>query len=216
MKTILQGCTFLFVILTLGCSSKKESSQQSTDTTFAAFEDTFLDAYWKQYPSGSIFIGYGKYYEAPVIPDSMAVVNNIRFSRQWLDSLTSMNHDGLSDNNKISFNIIKNQLESDIWYADVFKRDEWDASLYNLSSGCYYIINQPYAPLDNRLRILSKHLEHAEAYYDAAVKILHRPTREHVELSILQNEGGLSVFGEALADSIKSSGLSDDGKKCAE
>ena len=123
-----------------------------------------------------------------------------------------MNYEGLHDNNKISFNIIKNQLESDIWYADVFKRDEWDASLYNLSSGCYYIINQPYAPLDERLRILSKHLEHAEAYYEAAVKILHRPTREHVELSILQNEGGLSVFGEALTDSIKASGLSDDEK----
>ena len=118
----------------------------------------------------------------------------------------------LHDNNKISFNIIKNQLESDIWYADVFKIDEWNASLYNLSSGCYYIINQPYAPLDERLRILSKHLEHAEAYYEAAVKILRRPTREHIELSILQNEGGLSVFGEALTDSIKASGLSDDEK----
>jgi len=103
-------------------------------------------------------------------------------------------------------------LESDIWYADVFKRDEWDASLYNLSSACYYITNQPYAPLDERLRILSKHLEHAEAYYKAAVNILHRPTREHVELSILQNEGGLSVFGEALTDSIKVSGLSEDEK----
>ena len=203
MKTILQGCTFLFVILTLGCGSKKESIQQSADTTFAAFEETFLDAYWKQYPSASIFIGYGKYYEAPVIPDSMAVANNISFSRQWLDSLASMNYDGLSDNNKISFNIIKNQLESDIWYADVFKRDEWDASLYNLSSGCYYIINQPYAPLDERLRILSKHLEHAEAYYEAAVKILHRPTREHVELSILQNEGAFQFLVKPLPILLK-------------
>jgi len=212
MKTILQGCTFLFVILTLGCGSKKESVHQSADTSFAAFEETFLDAYWKQYPSGSIFIGYGKYYETPVIPDSMAIAKNISFSRQWLDSLASMNYDGLHDNNKISFNIIRNQLESDIWYSDVFKIDEWNASLYNLSSGCYYIINQPYAPMDERLRILSKHLEHAEAYYEAAVKILRRPTREHIELSILQNEGGLSVFGEALTDSIKASSLSDDEK----
>ena len=122
----------------------------------------------------------------------MAVANNISFSRQWLDSLASKNYDGLSDNNKISFNIIKNQLESDVWYADVFKIDEWNASLYNLSSGCYYIINQPYAPLEERLRILSKYLEHAEAYYEAALKILRRPTREHIELSILQNAGGLS------------------------
>src|SRR5688572_4247977 len=102
MKTILQGCTFLFVILMLGCDSKKESTPHSADTTFAALEETFLDAYWKQYPSGSIFIGYGKYYEVPIIPDSMAVANNISFSRQWIDSLASMNYEGLHDNNKIS------------------------------------------------------------------------------------------------------------------
>ena len=120
MKTILQGSIFLLAMLTLGCGSKKESIEQSADTTFASFENTFLDAYWKQYPSGSIFIGYGKYYEAPVIPDSTSIAKNISFSRQWLDSLASLNYDGLSNNNKISFNIIKNQLESDIWCAKCF------------------------------------------------------------------------------------------------
>ena len=142
MKPILQVCIFILAILILGCNSKKESVHVSPDTAFGAFEETFLDAYWKQYPSSSILIGYGKYYEAPVLPDSSVIVNNILFSREWLDSLASLNYEGLSDNNKISFNIIKNQLDSDIWYADVFKEDEWDASLYNLSGGCYYIINQ--------------------------------------------------------------------------
>src|SRR5688572_16167136 len=212
MKPILHACIFLLSILILGCNSKKEPIQESADATFAALEETFLDGYWKQYPSAAIFIGYGKYYESPVVPDSISIANNITFSRRWLDSLASVNYEGLSDNNKISFNIIKNQLESDIWYTDVFKKDEWDASIYNLSWGCYYIINQPYAPLDDRLRILSKHLESGAAYYQAAFKMLRRPIREHVELAILQNEGGISVFGKALTDSIKVSGLSDAEK----
>jgi uncharacterized protein (DUF885 family) len=104
-------------------------------------------------------------------------------------------------------------LESEIWYQSVFKDDEWDPSVYNLSGECYYIITQPYAPLDDRLRILSKHLQHADAYYEAAFSMLREPTREHTELSVMQNEGGLSVFGDALTDSIRASGLSDDEKR---
>jgi len=209
MKSLILAGIFLMCMLFLGCRQKIETAHESADTTFAAFEDIFLDSYWKQYPIASIFNGYGKYYESLVIPDSNAVNNNIKFSRQWLDSLGALNYEGLSDNNKISFNIIKNWLESDIWYADVFKDHKWNASLYNLSWGCYYIINQPYAPLDDRLRILSKHLEGAERYYEAAFKTLLRPTREHIQLSILQNEGGLSIFGKSLTDSIKISGLTD-------
>ena len=79
-----------------------------------AFESRFLDHYWKQYPSQSITIGYGKYYDDLVIPDSAAFAQHVVFSRQWLDSLNKLDFLRLSDNNKISYNIIKNQLESDI------------------------------------------------------------------------------------------------------
>ena len=132
----------------------------------------------------------------------------LTFSKLWLDSLNQQDFNGLSDNNKISFNIIKNQLESDIWYTTVFKIQQRDASIYNLSNECYYIINQPYAPLDERLRILSKRLENADKYYQAGLKMLNQPTKESVGLSIMQNQGGLSIFGKDLTDSIKSSHLS--------
>jgi len=71
---------------------------------------------------------------------------------------------------------------------------------------------QPYAPLDERLQILSRFLQHADEYYKAGLRNLNRPTKEHLDLAIVQNKGGLSVFGTALADSIKSSYLSQDLK----
>ena len=177
------------------------------DKQFTTFEDNFLDAYWKQHPAAAIQAGYGKYYENLIIPDSSAFAANIAFSKQWIDSVNKYNAPGLSSNNKISLNIIKNQLESDIWYVSVFKQQEWDASIYNIAGECDYIINQPYAPLDERLKTLSKHLESADAFYKAGLAALHKPTKEHVEMAIRQNEGGISVFGESLTDSIKASGL---------
>ena len=202
----------------ISCNTQEKKEIRNPDEAFASFETRFLDRYWKQYPSSgsssydgnvnSIQVGYGKYYEDLVIPDSAAFAAHIQFSRNWLDSLSKVDTAGLSDNNKISLNIIKNQLESDIWYQADFKLQEWDAAFYNLSNESFYIINQPYAPLADRLRILSKHLENADKYYKAAFKMLNRPTRESVSLAIMQNEGGISIFGKDLADSVISSRLS--------
>src|SRR4030095_12232164 len=160
--------TILATLFTSACNNDIPKTERHPEEEFSAFETRFLDNYWKQYPSLSITIGYGKYYENLVIPENDAYTRDILFSRQWLDSLNTLDFLRLSDNNKISYNIIKNQLESDIWYKSKFKQQEWDASLFNLSNECYYLIHQPYAPLGDRLKILSRHIENADLYYQAA------------------------------------------------
>ena len=210
--------SFLIVLSTLtltACHSSPDTdagNAASTDSLFANFETRFLDAYWQEHPSASIFIGYGKYYDNLVIPDSSSIENNETFLRQWTDSLAKLDYNALSDNNKISYSIIKNQLESDHWYESVFKPQEWDPSAYNLSGECDYLLNQPYAGLDQKLQFIGKHFRNAPAYYAAALRMLHTPTKEHLQLAILQNQGGLSVFGQALADSIKASHLTENEK----
>jgi len=204
--------TIMVAFISISCNTKKQNTTNNTDKTFADFENTFLDAYWKQYPSASIFNGYGKYYDLLVIPDSASFAGNVSFSKSWMDSLNKLGFEKLNDNNKISFNIIKNQLESDIWYTSVFIQQEWDASMYNISGTCDYILNQNYAPLDERLKILNRRLQHTDAYFKAAFSTLKRPIKGLVELSIIQNLGGLDIFGKALTDSIKISHLTGGAK----
>jgi uncharacterized protein (DUF885 family) len=207
----------LIIGISPSCKRPLNIKSSNADEAFSGFETKFLDSYWRQYPCNSastsagpnsISVGYGKYYEELIIPDSISIAANVQYSKNRIDSLNNLDFKGLTDNNKISFNIIRNQLESDIWYQTVFKSQQWDASYYNLSNESYYIIHQPYAPLDDRLRILSKHLSDADKYYTAAFKMLVHPTKESVGLSIMQNLGGLSIFGKDLEDSIKSSHLS--------
>jgi uncharacterized protein (DUF885 family) len=213
MRDLFSKLIILLALAIMSCNSKKQSNTQNTDKIFSNFETVFLDAYWKQHPSLSVNVGYGKYYDKLVIPDSASFEDNISFSKQWIDSLNKIDIDQLSPNNQISFKIIKNRLESDIWYLSVFKQQEWDASIYNIASVSDYIINQPYAPLDERLKILSRYLEHADEYYKAAFKMLRTPTKEHILLAIRQNQGGLSVFGKTLTDSINASQLNNTEKK---
>lgn len=213
---ISKSLSYLFVFLSVvafGFKPPKQKAAEEPDKVFAGFENRFLDAYWKQHPSAAIFVGYGKYYDKLIIPGPASVASDIAFAERWLDSLNKVNSTRLNSNNKISLNIIKNQLQSDIWYQSVFRRQEWDASLYNISTECDYILNQPYAPLDKRLAILTNHLQHVDDYYKAALRMLRKPTKEHIELAIKQNQGGLSLFGAALSDSINVSHLAEADKR---
>lgn len=213
MKKSLATFLVLLTITFVSCKSDKKETNDNTDANFASFETKFLDAYWKQYPSGSIAQGYGKYYDKLVVPNAATFADNVNFSKKWLADLATLDYDQLSDNNKISSNIIKNQLESDIWYTTVFKQQEWDASIYNISGSCDYIVNQPYAQLDERLKILTKYLENSDAYYKAALANLKQPTKEHLEMAINQNKGGMQLFGKSLTDSIAASHLNTADKE---
>jgi uncharacterized protein (DUF885 family) len=193
-------------------ANKSESTNGNADASFNDFQPRFLDAYWQENPSAAIFAGYGKYYDRLVIPDTNAFLHAVNFSKQWLDSLHTYEYNSLSDDNKINYNIIQNQLQSTIWYIDTFKNQHWDPSSYNLGGECYYLLNQNYAPLHERLQTLSKHIQNASDYYAVALKNIDHPTKEYTELAISQNEGSLDVFGIALSDSIKASTLAQTEK----
>jgi uncharacterized protein (DUF885 family) len=198
------------VLLLVACNSsnnQNNTGSQNDNALFNAFQPRFLDAYWKQNPSAAIYVGYGKYYDELVIPDSNSFVNSVNFSKQWLDSLHAFKYGDLSDNNKIDYNVIQNQLQSNIWYIDTFRSQQRDPSSYNLGGECYYLLTHNYAPLTQRLQTLSKHIQDANEFYAAAQKIISHPTKEYTALAISQNEGSLDVFGAGLTDSIKASSL---------
>ena len=200
--------TILLLVVCVQASAQKSHPNQQFD----ALKIRFMDAFWKQFPSQAIFAGYGKYYEELAIPDSSFFNGSVRFSKQWKDSLQGVRYKGLNTNNRISYNIIANELNRIIWNIDTLKIHEWKPSDYNLGDECYTLITEPIAPLDHRLTTLSDHLKYAADYYQAAFNILSKPTKEYVQLAIKQNEGALTVFGELLTDSIAASQLSHSEK----
>ena len=203
------------ILLIVSCNNQSQQpfvAAGKNDSSFNNFQTRFLDAYWKQNPTAAIYAGYGKYYERLVIPDSTAFAVTVNFCKAWLDSLHGFNYNNLSDDNKINYAIVQNQLQSTIWYTGTFKIQQWDPSAYNLGGDCYNILTQNYAPLAERLKILSSHLQHADDYYAAALHTLNKPTKEYTALAIQQNQGSLNVLGDALTDSIKASALNQAEK----
>lgn len=198
----------LLLPLTLILFLNLKAQNRQIDKRFEDFKVRLLDAYWKRYPDFSIAFGYGKYYDKPAIPSETNIKSNASFFRQWMDSLYSLPLNKLNANNKISYNIIENQLKLRVWEIEVLKIYQWDPSRYNIGRQCNALFTQPYVSLDEKLRTLSKFLQYVDNYYKAAFKTLYQPTKEHTMLAINQNEGTLSVFGKILTDSIHASNLS--------
>ncbi|GAC1593899.1 MAG: DUF885 domain-containing protein [Hymenobacter sp.] len=183
------------------------------DARFEAFKNRYIEALWRQNPSLASAKGYHKYDSLLVVPDAAQRQRAAAFTRQYLGVLATFAPDSLSPNNQIDLRLLRNQLRAERWYADTLKNWQWNPATYNLGAAVGNLLNGRHYRLERRLRNISDRLSHAEAFYTAARANLSNPTREHTELAIKQNGGGLAVFGAALADSVQQSGLTAAEKK---
>jgi uncharacterized protein DUF885 len=180
---------------------------------FEGFKQYYIETFWSLNPGYAIYSGYHKYDDVLQIPNNDTRDRKLKALKGLTDSLSHYDVATMSANLKTDYWMIKDQINSDIWYLTKFKSFEWNPAAYNIAGGFAQIINGTYAPLNERLIAVSKRLEYVTPYYEAAKKNIKSPTREHTELAVLQNKGSLSVFGESLTDSINISSLSKKEKQ---
>ena len=207
---------FPLLALTLaGCSQADKSGTAATDSDarFDAFKDQFIEALWRQNPDYASSQGYHRYDSLLVIPNAAQRQSDDAFTRKYLAALGTFGPDSLSPNNQIDLRLLRNELRAERWYADTLKTWQWNPAGYNLGGSVGDLLAGRHFRLDRRLRNISDKISHAADFYAAAKANISNPTREHTELAIKQNAGGLTVFSSALADSVRKSGLSEAEKK---
>ena len=199
---------YLPLLALAACSqADKPAATAAPDARFDAFKGQFIEALWRQNPDYAASQGYHKYDSLLVIPNAAQRQSDDAFARQSLAALGTFALDSLSPNNQIDLRLLRNELRASRWYADTLRGWQWNPASYNLGASVGDLLAGRYFPLDRRLRNISDKISHATAYYAAAKANLSTPTREHTELALKQNAGGLAVFGAALADSVRKSGL---------
>ena len=179
----------------------------AADGRFDRYKNQFMLAFWRLNPDYAASQGFHKYDSLLIIPDAAQRQREAAFTAQNLAALGGFGLDSLSPNNQIDWRILRNELVSERWYADTLRAWQWNPASYNLGASVGDLLNGRHYPLARRLRNISDKIAGAGAFYAAARANISRPTREHTELAVQQNEGGLAVFGPALADSIRRAGL---------
>jgi len=189
--------------LLFSCGDKKKSTMQD----FKSFEDRFILEFWKQNPGWASYVGFHDYDSLLIAPTEENRLVEVAFCNAYLDSLKLFDESKLTKSELTDLMMIRDQLEATIWYSEVFKGYEWNPSGYNVGGAFGIMINGSYAPLDDRLRVMSAKMEKLDAYYAAAKANIKNPTVQHTDLAIMQNKGALEVFGSSLIDSVDASEL---------
>ena len=194
-------------------SAPKTKAITSADTRFDTFKNQFIERLWQLSPDFATAQGYHKYDSLLVVYDEAQRGREKAFIKQNLAELTAFQLDSLAPGNQIDYRLLRNQLQAYRWQADTLREWQWNPANYNLGAGVGDLLNGRHYRLDRRLRNISDRINHAADFYAVAKANLSQPTREHTQLAIDQNQGGLAVFGPALADSVRKSGLSDAEKQ---
>lgn len=213
----------LMVVLALaGC--KRKPGADSTGTTsdkatiagFEKYKEQFVEDLWRTFPGWATGVGYHKYDSVLVVPDAAARAAELAFADSVDARLNETAFDKLDANNKTDYRLIQNFTKGIRFSINEFKAYEWDPSNYNIGGSLFDVIDYKQLPLDDKLRALTAKLAHVPAYYEAAKGNISRPTREHTELAIAQNNGSLYFFDSVFPDSLKASGLTVAEKKAFE
>lgn len=187
-------------------------NRKMMDQRFMGFKEPFIQMLWRQYPTWASSVGFHRYDSMLVVPDEKGRMAEREFCHRNLQMLHRFDYDSLSDVNKTDYKLMENLLNYNLFNLEEMKSWEWDPSQYNVSGVFAEMLANEYEPLDTRLRNFYKRLEKVPAYYAAAQKNIKIPTKEHTDLAIEQNNGGLSVFKEDLDAALAKSGLSKEEK----
>ena len=202
------------IFLLLGCNSSESSKGiEQSDVIFEKYSASFIDALWKENPDWATSAGYHKYDSLLIIPDQKMIQSSRDFAKNQLDSLDKINPNQLSAANKTDFYLIQSLLKESQWSLDTLKSYQWDPSSYNVTGTFAFILNEKYAPLNERLRSIKIRLTNVPDYYKAAKNAIINPVPDLLNLAVDQNLGGISVFEQDLLDSVNVSTLDTFEKK---
>ena len=208
---------YIYILLTVvtivSCNiSQKESESLVQNDEFEIFKEAFLDQLWEMSPGWASWAGLHQYDSILVLPTPQNRSMSLKTLEELADSLRSFEIRKLSGSDKIDYYLIRDYIESDRWYLQEYKSHEWNPSNFNIAHRAGRIINENFADITTRLRILLAYLKDVPSYYESALKNIKIPTLEHLELGLIQNRGGLTIFGETLLDSLSISNLDDQEK----
>ncbi|QQL48686.1 DUF885 domain-containing protein [Mucilaginibacter ginkgonis] len=203
-----------FTVFT-GCKKDNGAAPQSIkdSTTFARYENHFLEELWKVNPDWATQVGYHKYDSVLIVPSADARDKYVSFAKKQIDSLSRYEIGSLTDAMKIDHHLIENQMQEIQWANQQEKSWEWNPSEYNVIGTFAFILNEKYAPLEKRLRSFYQKMLNIPAYYKEAEKQIKNPVVELTNLAIDQHTGGVSVFENDFADSLKKTDIPKEEKQ---
>lgn len=201
----------LLIILFMACQSQKEKKEDMNET-FSRFTESLIKDFMKLNPGWALSIGLHDYDDVLEINDAERRQQKLSQYQSWQDSLNRFPDSLLNESHRMDKAMLLNYFAYYKWQTDTFRSYEWNPAEYNVGEGFDLVLNNTNAPLNQKLEWVHKRLQQVPAYYANAVQQISNPTKEHIQLAIVQNEGSKYIFKELIPDSLSQSTLTDSLK----
>ncbi len=179
----------------------------SADEQFAELSKRWLDGVLKASPVGATQFGDHRYDRELDDLGSAAREHNLAFAHAILADLDKIDHARLSRENQVDYAILRNQLRSDIWNAEVSQDWAWNPLLYSGIAGnaLFSLMARDFAPLPDRLRAATARMEKLPTLYAQMRSNLDpaRVPKIHAETAAKQNKGVLAIVDGQIAPHAK-------------
>ncbi|MDV3468004.1 DUF885 domain-containing protein [Stenotrophomonas sp. C3(2023)] len=174
-----------------------QAGEATADAAFAELSKRALDTWMQHSPVSATQIGDHRY--DGQIDDLSAEGQQATLAAYTalLADLDKLEVARLGRENQVDAAILRNQLQSEIWNAEVLKSAQWDPQMYNglAGSAIYGLMAREFAPLPERLKSATERMEKIPAIFAQARANLDpaRVPKIHAETVAKQNRGILSI-----------------------
>ncbi|HDS0925211.1 TPA: DUF885 domain-containing protein [Stenotrophomonas maltophilia] len=199
-----------------GTSAAAPAADAAVDAAFADLSKRALDTWMQLSPISATQIGDHRY-DSEI--DDLSAAGQQKMLTAYkglLGELDKVEVSKLSRENQVDAAILRNQLQSEIWNAEVLQASKWDPQIYNGTAGSalYGLMAREFAPLPERLKSATARMEKLPQIFAQARENLDpaRVPKIHAETVAKQNKGILSIVDTFITPHIGEL-PAEDGKR---
>ncbi len=175
----------------------QQAGDAAVDATFADLSKRALDTWMQLSPVSATQIGDHRFDSEIDDLSAAGQQRTVDAYKGLLADLDRIDVARLGRENQVDAAILRNQLQSEIWNADVLQSGKWDPQLYNglAGSAIYGLMAREFAPLPERLKSATARMEKIPQIFAQARENLDpaRVPKIHAETVAKQNKGILSI-----------------------
>ena len=178
-------------------ATSQQAGDAAVDAAFADLSKRALDTWMQLSPVSATQIGDHRYDSELDDLSAAGQQKTVAAYKALLGELDKIEVAKLGRENQVDAAILRNQLQSEIWNAEVLQSGKWDPQLYNgiAGSAIYGLMAREFAPLPERLKSATARMEKLPAIFAQARENLDpaRVPKIHAETVAKQNKGILSI-----------------------
>lgn len=199
-----------------GTAATAPAADAAVDAAFADLSKRALDTWMQLSPISATQIGDHRY-DSEIDDLSAAGQQKIMTAyKGLLGELDRIDVSKLGRENQVDAAILRNQLQQEIWTAEVLQSSRWDPQIYNSTAGSalYGLMAREFAPLPERLKSATARMEKLPRIFAQARENLDpaRVPKIHAETVAKQNKGILSIVDTFITPHIGEL-PAEDGKR---